>query len=275
MSDFYGDRRPWLVIVALAPLAACPAPQIAPQVAPQPSATSPSRGPDDQYAACKEQEKLGDAATCWKKWLVDNGDEAGDSPQRDYAKMYITHRPDHRGILDSAQIEASPMKVLPLDPEQEKRGVPIRGASSVQWPEQTVGDRECWDQMRTTRKHVDDYDALVARCGRPTGMLAFSKLQQGELGPDHKADVYTIKVLGGGCYRIFVAADEGVKELDLAFATMDNRIVWSDKSSQSVAVLQWDKALCVDADVQFKLVVALKGAGRGAYGVGVWVRPKE
>ena len=50
-------------------------------------------GSDDAYTSCKEQEKLGDATTCWKKWRADYGN-TGDSPQKDYAKMYVGQHPD-------------------------------------------------------------------------------------------------------------------------------------------------------------------------------------
>ncbi len=239
-------------------------------------------GSDDAYASCKDQEKLGDASTCWKKWLADNGN-TGDTPQKDYAKMYVSHHvhPD----LDPTPVgggkngpkpnpddsKHGPVKVIPIDTEAQHRT--DNPGPSTQWPQKSVGDKECWDHMKLTGKYVDDYNELIARCGKPTGMLPFSKPVQGELSQDHKGDVYTLKLVGGGCYRLFAVADSGVHDLDVAIATMENKVVWIDKNHQAVAIVDWDKAVCVEKDVQFKFVVALEGAGAGGYGFGIWVRP--
>ncbi len=243
-----------------------------------PGGPSTEMGSDDAYAGCKDQEKLGDASTCWKKWLVDYGN-TGETPQKDYAKMYIRRNPSPGpqpgpGPTPAPTPTPSEVRVIPFDSEQERReATGNHGGSSVQWPPKSVGEKECWDHMKLTGKYVDDYNELVGRCGRPTGMLAYSKPVHGELSQSHKGDVFTIKLVGGGCYRIFAVADGGVKDLDVAIATMQDKVVWVDKNQQSVAVVDWEKAICIEKDVQFKFIVALDGAGAGEYALGIWVRP--
>lgn len=233
-----------------------------------------SMAADDQYAACKDQEKLGDASTCWKKWLADNGN-TGESPQKDYAKMYVAqHAGGGANGAGMANTQGA-VKVIPVLPEAEQRGRSSRREAASQWPERTVGDRECWEHMDLTGRYADDYNALVERCGKPTGMLPFSKPLEGELGPDHEADVYTIKLLGGGCYRFFAVADATLKNLDVAIATMEGKVLWVDKNTQAVAIVEWDKAICVEADAQFKFLIGAEGGGSGGYGFGIWVRPAE
>lgn len=263
-------------------LIACgPSPQLG-GLGPGPTPGPVVNNSDDAYQSCKDQEKLGDASTCWKKWLAENGN-TGDSPQKDYAKMYIAHHPQHNPNIDPGPAPTpgttpqngphGPVKVIPLDNDQPAPTKPAN-AGGPHFPERTAGDKECWDHMRLTGKYVDDYNELVARCGKPTGMLPFSKPVQGELSQEHKGDIYTIKLVGGGCYRFFAVADQGVKDLDVAIASMENKVLWVDKNSQHVAIVDWDKAICVDQDVQFKFIVALDGEGGGGYGFGIWVRPK-
>ena len=271
-------------VCALFGLVAC-GPSVLP-VAPGPG---PGPGPaainnDDAYASCKDQEKLGDASTCWKKWLADNGN-TGDTPQKDYAKMYISHHPQsnpnltsggegpHTGPGPAPTGPHGAVKIIPIDDDVKKRQE--EPPSSTQWPQKTAGDKECWEHMKLSGKYVDDYNELIGRCGKPTGMLPYSKPQQGELSQDHKGDVYTLKLIGGACYRFFAVADASIKDLDVAIASMENKVLWVDKNAQAVAIVDWDKAVCVDKDVQFKFIVALDGAGSGGYGFGIWVRPNH
>ena len=84
--------------------------------------------------------------------------------------------------------------------------------------------------MKLSGKYVDDYNELAARCGKPTGMLPFSKPVQASSAPTTKATSTRSKLVGGGCYRFFAVADSSIKDIDVAIATMENKVVWVDKN---------------------------------------------
>ena len=84
------------------------------------------------------------------KWLADNGN-TGDSPQKDYAKMYISQHPDHNPNISPGPTTAhtgggppppqphGAVKVIPVDPEAEKRQSSGGNTSGgTNWPQRTV-----------------------------------------------------------------------------------------------------------------------------------------
>ena len=229
-----------------------------------------------EWEKCNAQAERGDATACWKTWL----DEYANSASK--AELAYAQRMAHTGVdkpvnpdppkPDDHDKHGGGPKVINIDeshPPPKAGG----GGGTSDFPPQTVAYGDCWRGARLTGDFAADYNNLVNACGKPTGMLPFSKPMTGELNDDHKGDVYTVKLVGGACYRIFAVAGGTIKDIDIAIATMENKIVAADKYTQPVAVIEWQKPVCVEHDVQFKLVVARDGGGSGGYGFGIWFKP--
>lgn len=144
------------------------------------------------------------------------------------------------------------------------------------FPKATVGDRDCWQGLSVTGDHKKDFDAIIARCGTPTGMREYVKAAKGRLHHVHdKRDTYKIKLAGAFCYRFYAVADAKISDLDILIETPTGALVGDDKSKQPIAIIETDKAWCLDDDKEYQFQVEIDGVGDGFYMFGVWARPKK
>jgi hypothetical protein len=144
------------------------------------------------------------------------------------------------------------------------------------FPKATSGDRECWQAVGLTGKNDADYAAITSRCGAPTGLAEYAKPVTGKLHSVHdKRDSYTLKLLGGMCYRYFGVADAGINDLDILVEKPNGALVADDKQSSPVAIVDADKTWCMDQDGEYNFQVQVHGTGKGGYTFGVWAKPKK
>lgn len=235
----------------------------------------------DAYKKCKaEEDKEGGDGTriqrCYEAWLDEYRDSGDPGQLRHAQRMAAKHDavPVNDGPKPEEHKDKEPKAIVidehpPAKPNQGSGG----GEKENPFPPQTVGYEECWKGAPLTGNYVTDYNNLVARCGRPTGMLPYSRVMEGELSDQHKGDVYTVKLLGGGCYRFFAVAGGSIKDIDIGLATMEDKMLAADKYTQPVAIIEWTKPVCVQNDVTFKFIVARDGGGQGGYGFGIWFKP--
>ena len=107
------------------------------------------------------------------------------------------------------------------DPNESASPIPLvlqfdrtKGRSS--FPKRTKPDSECWAGLPATGEHAKDYAAITLACGAPTGLVEYAKPVEGTLHHKHdQADVFTMPVLAGYCYRYFAIADSSIADLDL------------------------------------------------------------
>jgi hypothetical protein len=143
------------------------------------------------------------------------------------------------------------------------------------FPKATVGDHECWQTIGLTGDHQRDYDAIVAKCGTPTGLLEYAKPVTGNLDSGaHKRDTYTLKLIGGMCYRYFAVADASIRDLDILVETPTGALVADDKTDGPVAIIESSRPWCNDRDVEYRFRVEIDGEGKAQYVFGVWAKPK-
>jgi hypothetical protein len=167
-----------------------------------------------------------------------------------------------------------------VDPN-EKEG-PIELAALVQnpakttYPKATIGDHECLKGgLSFTGSHKADYQSLVAQCGTPTGMVAYTTPHEGRLHATHdKRDHFIVKVSKGQCYRYFAVADDGIKDIDI-LVLKNGALIATDHTTHPIAVIDSDKLWCVDDDMTLDFAVEVDGRGAGGYTFGVWTRPKK
>jgi hypothetical protein len=144
------------------------------------------------------------------------------------------------------------------------------------FPKKAKPDSQCWAQVSVTGEHTKDYAAIVAACGTPTGLLEYAKPVEGTLHHKHDpADVFTMPVLAGYCYRYFAVADATITDLDLLIEKKGGALVGDDKTSSPYAIIDGDQSWCQDEDQNLEFHVQVDGPGKGGYTFGVWARPKH
>jgi hypothetical protein len=170
----------------------------------------------------------------------------------------------------------------PLDDPNEQSG-PIamaiqfdKAKSKASFPKRTKPDAQCWAQVSATGDHAKDYQAIVAACGAPTGLLEYAKPVDGKLHHEHDPeDVFTLPVLAGYCYRYFAIADASISDLDLLIEKKGGALVGDDKTSGPYAIVDGEQAWCQDEDLNLEFHLKVDGPGKGGYTFGVWARPKH
>ena len=142
------------------------------------------------------------------------------------------------------------------------------------FPKATSSDRDCWQTVSLSGDARKDYDALVNRCGGPTGSVQYVAPVTGKLHHIHdKRDTFNVKIQGGLCYRFFGVADGTIQDLDILIEKANGDLVGDDKTNGPVAIIETDKNWCMDLDGDYRFKVEVDGPGTGNYEFGVWARP--
>jgi len=143
------------------------------------------------------------------------------------------------------------------------------------FPKATVGEHDCWQTVAVKGEAKKDYEAIVAKCGSATGSVEYVKPTLGKLHIKHdKRDTFVVPVRGGLCYRFFGVADATIQDLDILIEKKGGALVGDDKTNGPVAIIESDKAWCMDTDGEYNFLVEVDGGGQGNYVFGVWARKK-
>jgi hypothetical protein len=155
-----------------------------------------------------------------------------------------------------------------LTPEFDKGARPT-------FPKGTTSESACWRTMSLTGDAQKDFDALVAKCGTATGAVEYAKPASGKLhSVKDKRDTYLLHIQGGLCYRFLGVGDGTIQDLDILILQAGGALVGDDKTTGPVAIIESDKAWCMDRDVDYQFLVEVDGQGTGHYVFGAWARPK-
>jgi hypothetical protein len=142
------------------------------------------------------------------------------------------------------------------------------------FPRATGSEGDCWRGVPLAGDARRDYDALVARCGAPTGAVPYVRAAFGRL---HHAldpqDTYLVHVRKGFCYRFIGVADGTIDGVSVVIER-DGSLVGEDQAHGPVAILDPDKAWCMDADGDYRFGLRIR-QGDGHYVFGVWARPNS
>jgi hypothetical protein len=137
----------------------------------------------------------------------------------------------------------------------------------------TVGERECWQHVPLSGEARRDFASLVDHCGKPTGAFEYAKPATGKLSDVHdKGDTFIVFLRAGYCYRFFGVADSTIPNLDILIER-NGALEAEDRTRGPVAVIDADRAWCMDSDAEYRFVVQISGVGQGRYVFGVWARP--
>ena len=146
--------------------------------------------------------------------------------------------------------------------------------SKPSFPKATADEHACWQTLSISGDAQKDFDALVASCGEPTGSVEYVKPSAGKLHHEKdKRDTYVVNIRGGYCYRFFGVADGTIKDLDILIERTNGDLVGEDRTNGPVAIIDSDKAWCIDRGGDYQFGVQIDGGGEGHYVFGVWARP--
>jgi len=182
---------------------------------------------------------------------------------------------------EPATASATPPSDVWSDPNEKPDGFALtplfdKKKSKSSFPKKTASDADCWSTVGVNGDHTHDYDAIVAACGTPTGLIEYAHPIEGKLHHIHDPrDIYKLSLLGGYCYRYFAVADSGIADLDLLIEKPGGALVGDDKTNSPTAIIESDKPWCIDEDQTLEFHVQVDGPGSGGYLFGVWARPKR
>jgi hypothetical protein len=136
-----------------------------------------------------------------------------------------------------------------------------------------VKEKDCWRAVALTGDARQDYASLVEQCGKPTGAIEYARPAVGTLDyVRDKHDTFIVFLLGGLCYRFFGVGDASIPNLDILIER-NGALQGEDRSSGPVAIINTDKAWCIDSDAEYRFLVQVGREGHGRYVFGVWARP--
>ena len=177
------------------------------------------------------------------------------------------------------EVAAAPARPEYSDPEESAEPVALKPLLGPRdhpvYPKAAVEERECWRSLSLTGEARPDFEVLVAKCGSPTGALEYASPATGKLHHSlDQRDTYVVPVRKGLCYRFFGVGDATIPDLDILIER-DGALQGEDKTKGPVAIIDSDKAWCMDLDATLSFHVQIKNDGEGRYVFGVWARPKR
>lgn len=193
--------------------------------------------------------------------------------------------PTSSGVVVSHASTSAPVAGDPDDPPQSAGPIRMQVVLAAEtpkasFPKATVGDRACWQDIGLIGDHQKDYEQVIAKCGRPTGMLEYAKPVTGRLhnvegGDKHdKRDTFVLKLAAKRCYRFFAVADGSMVDMDIHVLEPNGALIATDQTKSPVAIVKNNEAWCVDRDDEYHFDLDVNAMGHGRYIFAVWARPK-
>lgn len=133
-------------------------------------------------------------------------------------------------------------------------------------------EKDCWQAVALMGEAQQDYDSLVERCGTPTGSFEYARPAVGTLDSVRdKHDTFIVFLRGGLCYRFFGVGDSSIPKLNIVIER-NGSLQGEATANGSVAIINTDKAWCIDSDAEYRFLVQVGAQGHGKYVFGVWAR---
>ena len=120
--------------------------------------------------------------------------------------------------------------------------------------------------MKDTSKGVA---AMALACKGRTAFKPVGKTLTGKQADQDPPQSFPFEAKAKHCYRVYAAASEGIKDLDLVVKDSAQVIVAQDSTDDSTPVVLEDGAVCFSKDDKATVVVSI-GLGKGDYAVQIW-----
>ncbi len=146
-----------------------------------------------------------------------------------------------------------------------------KGAAPA-FPAATISEQDCWRSVAVMGSARQDYETILKQCGASTGAVQYVRPTMGHLHHKHqRRDTFVVPIQGGLCYRFFGVGDSTINDLDIVIEERGS-LVGDDKTNGPVAIIESDKAWCMDRDGVYSFLVQVHGEGHGQYVFGIWAR---
>jgi hypothetical protein len=146
-----------------------------------------------------------------------------------------------------------------------------KGAAPT-FPAVTMSEQDCWRSVAVVGNARQDYETILKQCGASTGAVQYVRPALGHLHHKHqRRDTFVVPIQGGLCYRFFGVGDSTINDLDIIIEQR-GALVGDDKTRGPVAIIESDKAWCMDRDGVYDFLVQVHGEGQGHYIFGIWAR---
>lgn len=129
----------------------------------------------------------------------------------------------------------------------------------------------CHDRFAVSGEPRRDATRLALSCGPVTGMRRASDLITGRLEEGARSG-HRFAGEAGHCYRIFVAAADGIASLDVRVADGRGEVVARHTSTSPWAAVEPERPFCVVEATPLTVSIAARG-GAGAFAAEVWSIP--
>jgi hypothetical protein len=140
------------------------------------------------------------------------------------------------------------------------------------FPAVTMSEQACWRSVAVVGNARQDYQTILKQCGASTGAVQYVRPAMGHLHHKHqRRDTFVVPIQGGLCYRFFGVGDSTINDLDILIEQR-GALVGDDKTQGPVAIIESDKAWCMDRDGVYNFLVQVHGEGQGHYIFGIWAR---
>jgi hypothetical protein len=150
--------------------------------------------------------------------------------------------------------------------------LPVPDPPPTDFPAVSVSDKDCVKSVGLTGNLTRDFEALTASCGASAGMKAYTRVAEGTLGAARSRETFSVKLLGGYCYRFFAMADGSIEKLNVRVERPNGALHSAISGKQPVVLYRPGEAWCRRRDRDFRIVVEAP-AGEGRYAFGMWARP--
>jgi hypothetical protein len=170
----------------------------------------------------------------------------------------------------------APAEYDPYDKVKGKDPVSLKAlfekGAAPAFPAATTSEQDCWRSVAVVGNARRDYETILKQCGASTGAVQYVRPAMGHLHHKHqRRDTFVVPIQGGLCYRFFGVGDSTINDLDILIEERGS-LVGDDKTRGPVAIIESDKAWCMDRDGTYSFLVQVHGEGEGHYIFGIWAR---
>lgn len=211
---------------------------------PAPAKTPPK--PIGSVERCVEQEKYGDACSCW---------------------LHLKEKAPPKGAAELAltEIKTAACTTKAKEPAATE-------SVNVSFPDRKVDDATCYVGAKMQGAPSEILSELTNKCVAPTGMIPMTPVITGYQRKEDKPELYRVVLSDKECYRFFAIGDGAIENIVAKVLDTDLKEMAVDLDVDRVKVLAPKKAICPKTSGLHAVWVSV-AAGQGRYVLQGFRRP--
>jgi hypothetical protein len=127
----------------------------------------------------------------------------------------------------------------------------------------------CYGNYRRSGDPLKDVTRLGLLCGPENGMRRMGETVQGTAHSGKAGHTSPFSVLSGECFRVFVAAEPTIEDLDVEVLSRHGARIASDHGDNGWAIVQPDRPFCALEDDTYTVEVKAR-RGQGRFAAEIW-----